>query len=724
VYWREQLARHFGSSLGVEHLFPEHAVSWRMPAYHSTGACCLLASLLIVSTVVPSSSSSFLVHPVVVVVPRQEQTSRMKSTAAAAATLSPLDDDTPVNGRSRMVAAMISSLDELDSGGGNKAVLKSSSTNDNTMRQQQQQQEKKNTSTKRGNRRRLHHHLVLHFDINETILVGDEAGGDSREDCINKMLAKSAFVRMTPTTTTGRSSTSTTTTTSATTTTPTTTTTPLDSSMDHCSYECTANMEPTLWWDGTPIKATAQSQSQSPSPPLPLPPPPLYTGWQWPPGCCPYYRTKYKNRSTTFTHDTASDGAMYRPTYDWIDEKLQTLQQHIVETAAAASKTTTLSAFQQANAPGRTTPVLSTMSEPGPVSADTLDVLSHMLPSFFETLVQLSREFDDDTKNGHGHRKLTLVFRTMGTDLYKIARAMNAFAQGQHPDYPNFYNPHWILTDNQMVQGRWKEQQDITSTLTTTTVSATTTTTRDNDTEDTTETTTSVPNVVYQLFKYKDDDDSHHNDNNSNDDLQRIASGDVEVLDFIHSHTICGIQDDYPFWKRHGQEPFAGKPVWKIVRDDKNDPTTPLSSSAAAVSNHHDDNDLVQHILLDDNIHNLPHDSIASVRQVVLGGMTTVEVDAASTCCYNNGKVQEEEEESEIIGKTTKHKKRCIILGVESLTGSEIQAQHGLHLIRVPTVAPLLDSTWFMTQIRQAQERFADLYYNDDDDYDIDDDAE
>lgn len=29
--------------------------------------------------------------------------------------------------------------------------------------------------------------LVLHFDINETILIGDEAGGDTVEDCLNKV---------------------------------------------------------------------------------------------------------------------------------------------------------------------------------------------------------------------------------------------------------------------------------------------------------------------------------------------------------------------------------------------------------------------------------------------------------------------------------------------------------------------------------------------------------
>ena len=35
--------------------------------------------------------------------------------------------------------------------------------------------------------------LVLHFDVNETIMVADPAGGDSFEDVLNKMLAKTAF---------------------------------------------------------------------------------------------------------------------------------------------------------------------------------------------------------------------------------------------------------------------------------------------------------------------------------------------------------------------------------------------------------------------------------------------------------------------------------------------------------------------------------------------------
>ena len=36
--------------------------------------------------------------------------------------------------------------------------------------------------------------LVLHFDVNETIILEDKAGGDTREMCLNKIIAKSASV--------------------------------------------------------------------------------------------------------------------------------------------------------------------------------------------------------------------------------------------------------------------------------------------------------------------------------------------------------------------------------------------------------------------------------------------------------------------------------------------------------------------------------------------------
>ena len=37
--------------------------------------------------------------------------------------------------------------------------------------------------------------LCLHYDINETILLGDPAGGDTYAESLHKILAKVAYVR-------------------------------------------------------------------------------------------------------------------------------------------------------------------------------------------------------------------------------------------------------------------------------------------------------------------------------------------------------------------------------------------------------------------------------------------------------------------------------------------------------------------------------------------------
>ena len=41
---------------------------------------------------------------------------------------------------------------------------------------------------------RLEPKLVLHFDVNETLMVGDPAGGDSFGESLNKVICKSAFL--------------------------------------------------------------------------------------------------------------------------------------------------------------------------------------------------------------------------------------------------------------------------------------------------------------------------------------------------------------------------------------------------------------------------------------------------------------------------------------------------------------------------------------------------
>ena len=38
-------------------------------------------------------------------------------------------------------------------------------------------------------------HLILHFDVNETIIVSDPAGGDTVDDCLHKAIAKTLLIR-------------------------------------------------------------------------------------------------------------------------------------------------------------------------------------------------------------------------------------------------------------------------------------------------------------------------------------------------------------------------------------------------------------------------------------------------------------------------------------------------------------------------------------------------
>lgn len=351
--------------------------------------------------------------------------------------------------------------------------------------------------------------LFLHFDVNETILVGDEAGSDTRQDSINKMIAKSAFVKI-----------------------------PESFGGDTHSYQ------PTNWMDGTPIELKPESAvplQEDESQQIP----PLYTGWEWPSGTCPYYRTKLKKTAKIFTDNY---GYMFKPLYNHLNASVQSSN---------------------------------------PKAAEEFPVLSHMLPAFFDTIVALKET----------EQSFVLIFRTFGTDLPEIAEAVTAFANGKHPDYPFFHAPGLVLQKASLYQGKWRRLSE-------------------SDPEE----------VVYELWQ----------------DEKRIASGDDEVLEVIRKLSICGIQDDYPFWSSHDCRPQAGKPVWKTLPG----------------SNEH-------HILFDDNIHNLEFDSIAAVREQLPSG------------------------------------------GFRSLEGNEIQKEHGFHLIRVPTIEPILNRGWFCEQIRFATKNFA-----------------
>ena len=129
------------------------------------------------------------------------------------------------------------------------------------------------------------------------------------------------------------------------------------------------------------------------------------------------------------------------------------------------------------------------------------------------------------------------------------------------------------------------------------------------------------------------------------DSSKVVASGDDELLHVIENLTICGIQDDYHYWDNNDNSPSAGKPVW----------IHPMEQGKQ----------LYHHLFFDDNIHNDETDSIVAVR---------TRKDHGSHW--------------------------------RSLSGHETINQQGKYVVRVPTVAAILDKNWFLNQIALAEHKF------------------
>lgn len=423
--------------------------------------------------------------------------------------------------------------------------------------------------------------LVLHFDINETMLVGDEAGGDTVHDCLNKIIAKSAFVKCPPNS--------------------------CLSETDRCMN--TRDYEPTQWWDGSPLVSFVPPSLSSSSSHSRLyedastvgsrghtamkststinikeqkdqcdVPPPLYTGWQWPMHCCPYYRTAYRKYAKTFTE---GHGSVYRPLYHKLEQSL----------------------------------LLHAPSDEAFLHLPPSHPFFRILPSFFYTLVKLQEM----------KRDYTLVLRTFGSDLEDIALALNDFARGKHPHFPSFYEPRLILEESHMFRGRYRRRCS-----------------SDSSTE------SSSRESIYDLWQWQ---------RGNHSSSQMVASGDDQVLNMIENLSVCGIEDDYEYWSANGNAPSCGKPVWihQDVNDDemdksnhdeqKNKSTTATAcattTTTAAAPCHH--------LFFDDNIHNDAMDSIVAVRA-----------------------------------------RRGQDGGWKSLSGEETIQQHGSYVVRVPTIAAIL----------------------------------
>jgi hypothetical protein len=111
--------------------------------------------------------------------------------------------------------------------------------------------------------------LVLHFDVNETIMVGDPAAGVSFEECLNMILAKSVLIRE----------------------------------------------DGSSWADGSPVGSISSSSEALP--------PTLFTEWESPPGYTKYYRLNWdKEMSKNFT-EAGKPGERYRGWYCKLEQALR-----------------------------------------------------------------------------------------------------------------------------------------------------------------------------------------------------------------------------------------------------------------------------------------------------------------------------------------------------------------------------------------------------------------
>lgn len=418
--------------------------------------------------------------------------------------------------------------------------------------------------------------LVLHFDVNETLLLDDPAGGDTPEDCLNKIIAKSAFCRI-----------------------------PASAQLD--KNVPLSSVVPTQWLDGSPILGSPEGNTKNVAGIRESEDqsrmstnnkcPGLHTDWEWPEGACPYYKTAYKKFAKTFTEH---HGSGYRQIAEQIKQNL-------------------------------------TLGEVVDGSREVDERISHdgvnhfMLPAFFHCMHKVLTE--------EPRRKVRLVIRTFGSDLSNVANAITAFAEGNHPLYPDFRCPELVLKDENLYRGRWVPSQSV-------------------GVED----EESSPNGivddlqsvglshVYHLYKWNKDDTDYDTP------VERmlgtcVARGDSEVLQVIEGANksfdengiapiVCGIQDDYNFWASRDYAPHAGKPVW-------------VQKGRAGV----------HHIFFDDNIHNNPDDSIVAIRSEI----------GDSTGLFR------------------------------SLSGEEIIEMQGKHVVRVPTVEPCLNRKWFEQQIARCE---------------------
>jgi hypothetical protein len=126
--------------------------------------------------------------------------------------------------------------------------------------------------------------ICIHFDVNETIMLGDPAGGDSYEDSLHKILAKVAFVRPVAPGSSARGA---------------------------------GRWADWTWHDGSPLDPLLRDPS--------APPPPLLTeAFEDPPGCVRFYNVpELKRAFAKCFASKGSPGAIYAETLEGLRAQLR-----------------------------------------------------------------------------------------------------------------------------------------------------------------------------------------------------------------------------------------------------------------------------------------------------------------------------------------------------------------------------------------------------------------
>mmetsp|Transcript_29794 Transcript_29794/g.43934 ORF Transcript_29794/g.43934 Transcript_29794/m.43934 type:complete len:447 (+) Transcript_29794:124-1464(+) len=426
-----------------------------------------------------------------------------------------------------------------------------------------------------------YHHpkLVLHFDVNETILCDDPAAGDSFEECLNKIICKSAFVKKV-----------------------------------HGEL-------PEVWLDGSPIDGEH--------------PPPLCTTWVWPEGTVPYYHASdaARGQAKTFTED-GSPGAAYRPVFEKLKEALRWPNQKPGQDGEAAL----------------------------PDSRLCRDGHHFLIPAFFKTICELANR----------GRSFSIVIRTFGTDINDVAAALQAFSEGAHlSEFVPVVPEMSLMTSDHADGGEqtytvWNGSYD-----------------RDTGT--------------FRLHQQGGESIDNENDL-------------VELLHAPQKNINCvACTDDYEWWKRHGYAPSAGKPVWLDYVERPYD---------------------ILPIFFDDNIHNDSEDSIVAVRSKVIrvqqkdiyragagktnGGSPGAESSSSKGSSFHRAKIRKVQQrylDQAEDGKTSGCSNNDSASSGSSngsrfrpLSGAETLLEHGIHLVKVPTIEPILNPMWFIEQIDKCEQ--------------------